>query len=209
MSNITFDNDAKSVLEKENIEWIRIWCEDTNNAELPRVALVGDSITEGYYNLVKEALKDIARVDYLATSYSIASDIYHQSVKNFIKDSDYKVVHFNYGLHAYSVSEEVYAERCKELLQLISKRAETIVATTTIVVLSEEKNQVNPRWKNKVISRNQKIAEIAKELKFNINDLYSASGKIDASMRVDECHFTKEGYEVLANSVVSSIKEIL
>ena len=130
MNNITFDKEAQENLEKESIEWLRIWCEDTNNEELPRIALIGDSITEGYYNFVKEALKDIACVDYLATSYSIASSAYREIVKSFINDSNYNIVHFNYGLHAYSVSDELYASCCKELLQFISSKAKTIVATT-------------------------------------------------------------------------------
>ena len=89
MSNITFDSEGTTNLEKESIEWIRIWCEDTNDNELPRVSLIGDSITEGYYGMVKEALKDIAKVDYLATSYSVASDMYQGCVEHFMKDSVY------------------------------------------------------------------------------------------------------------------------
>ena len=38
----------KTAREKEDIEWLRVWCEDTN-AALPRVLLIGDSITEGYH----------------------------------------------------------------------------------------------------------------------------------------------------------------
>ena len=85
MNNITFEYKNKSNSQKEDIEWIRIWCEDTNDILLPRVALIGDSITEGYYNMVKDLLKDIAKVDYLATSYSVASNFYSETILNIIR----------------------------------------------------------------------------------------------------------------------------
>ena len=209
MSNITFDKEAKVNLSKEKYEWIRIWCEDTNCDELPRVALVGDSITEGYYNLVKEALKDIANVDYIATSYSVVSNIYFETVKNFINDSDYKVVHFNYGLHAHSVPEELYAFCCKELLQFISEKAKTIVATTT-TVLDETLETENPRWKDKVFERNEKITQIATELNLAVNDLNFVCKEFDKEKRnTDGVHFVEAGYKELAKSVVLNILELL
>lgn len=209
MSNITFDKEAKGNFEKESIEWMRIWCEDTNNTELPRIALIGDSITEGYYNIVKETLKDVARVDYLATSYSVASNIYYELVRSFIDDSEYKVVHFNYGLHGYSVSDELYASCCKKLLQFISSRAKTIVATTT-TVLDEKLESENSSWKDTVISRNKRITEIANELNIYINDLNSVCVGFDKSKRnSDGVHFVDAGYKELANNVVLSVKKFL
>ena len=59
MSNITFDTQAKTKKEKEDIEWLRIWCEQTNDETLPHIGLIGDSITEGYYQLVKKALDGV------------------------------------------------------------------------------------------------------------------------------------------------------
>ena len=58
-------------IEKEQQEWLRLWCDDTKDALLPRVALIGDSITEQTYQVVKMELEGIAVVDYFATSYSI------------------------------------------------------------------------------------------------------------------------------------------
>lgn len=209
MRNITFDNEGKNNLEKEAIEWIRIWCEDTNNKEKPRVALIGDSITENYYRMVKEALKDVAKVDYLATSYSIASDMYQGCVKSFFQDSVYEVVHFNYGLHAYSVNEEIYSSCCMGMLQFISSRAKTIVATTT-TVLDETLEAHNLRWKEKVLVRNEKIKAIADKLDLNINDLYAVCETFDKTKRyVDGVHFTEEGYGLLAESVINSVRECL
>jgi lysophospholipase L1-like esterase len=208
MSNITFDESATEKAEKENIEWIRVWCPDTNCENLPRVALVGDSITEGYYKAVKELLSDVAHVDYLATSYSIASDTYKAFVQGFLADSDYKVVHFNYGLHAYGVSDDVYGARCKALLADI--KATTVVATSTNVLDAQNLDRENPHWKDKVLSRNRVITAIAEELALPINDLYTVSVTLDKTMRrPDGVHFLEDGYRALAAQVAAAVRQYL
>ena len=38
---------------KEQCEWIHSWCDETLQTDLPRVLLVGDSITHNYQETVK------------------------------------------------------------------------------------------------------------------------------------------------------------
>ncbi len=209
MSNITFDREAKSVHKKEDIEWLRIWCEDTNDEDLPHVALIGDSITEGYYSFVRDTLKDVAKVDYLATSYSVASEMYRETVKHFVKDSHYAIVHFNYGLHAFSVDEETYAFCCREVLEQISAHTTVIVANTT-TVMDESLQVENASWKEKVIVRNEKLQSIANDLGFVLNDLNALCKTFETSMRnPDGVHFHESGYIALAESVVQCIRKQL
>ena len=209
MNNITFDHEANTNHEKENIEWLRIWCEDVNDNTLPHVALIGDSITEGYYQLVKHALKDVAKVDYLATSYSIASHMYSETVKNFVRDSAYDVVHFNYGLHAFSVDEETYETRCSDVLKFIVSQAKVVVATTT-TVMDETLRVEQESWKGKVIERNQKLNIIAKSLHLEVDDLNELCKTFTLPDRnPDGVHFNESGYALLAESVVQSIKKQL
>ncbi len=209
MSNITFDKEAKSKNKKEDIEWLRIWCEDTNDRVLPRIALIGDSITEGYYPFVRDALKGVTKVDYLATSYSVASDIYRLTVENFVKDSKYEVIHYNYGLHAFSVSEEDYALHCRRTLERISTGTSVVVANTT-TVLDESLQEENASWREKVIVRNEKLKTIANDLGFVLNDLNARCKTFDISMRnSDGVHFRDAGYIALAESVVQCIRRQL
>ena len=53
---------------KETYEWIHSWCDEAGKHDLPRVLLVGDSITHSYQNEVRELLKGKVYVDYVATS---------------------------------------------------------------------------------------------------------------------------------------------
>lgn len=208
MSKVTFDNGEKSLSKKESIEWIRIWCEDTNDQNLPRVAMIGDSITEGCYNLVKEELKDIAKVDYLATSYSITSNMYKESVKNFVSDSKYAVVQFNYGLHAHYVDDESYEESCKELIKFIIPRVKSVILATTTVVLDKKLKNENKRWKDKILSRNEKLYKVAREYDLKVNDLHKFTKEMDVSLRSEDgVHFTSEGYKLLSKQVSEFLKD--
>ena len=47
---------------REAIEWCNIWIPDANGTTLPRVLLIGDSITQGYYRQAAERLKGKASV---------------------------------------------------------------------------------------------------------------------------------------------------
>lgn len=209
MSNITFDSEAKLNVAKEDIEWLRLWCEDTNDGTLPRVALIGDSITEGYYQIVKEELRGVAKLDYLATSFSIASDMYMDTVKNFVKDSAYAVVHYNYGLHAFAVDEDTYALRFKEMLKFLSEQAKVVVGTTT-TVLEQSLETEHEEWKDKVIARNEKAIAVAEELHAEINDLYAVCQALTKEDRnPDGVHFEESGYRAFAANVVTYIQKQL
>ena len=49
---------AKKITPKrETVEWIDVWLPHTNDDKLPRVLLIGNSITRGYYPKVKKLLK--------------------------------------------------------------------------------------------------------------------------------------------------------
>lgn len=209
MSNITFDTEGNTKTLKEDIEWLRLWCENTNDSTLPRVALIGDSITEGYFRFVLKGLEGKARVDVLATSYSIKSNAYKQMVKSFLADSDYAVVHYNYGLHAYSVDDDSYEAECAAMLEWIAKQAKTVVGTTT-TVLDADLQTESARWKEKVRARNERLWKIVQEKGYYTDDLNAACQRLLGEYRAaDGVHFSEKGYQALAELVVESIKRVL
>lgn len=208
MNNITFDTEGKVKTKKEDIEWLRIWCEETNDS-LPRVALIGDSITEGYFRFVQKALEGVARVDVLTTSYSIESAMYRKSVKAFIDDSDYAVVHYNYGLHAYNVEDACYEQGCREMIAYFLNRSKTVIGTST-TVLNDDLQTESLYWKDKVRSRNEKLLAIARDMGLSVDDLNAVSHHLAGENRApDGVHFSEKGYKALAKSVVESIQKVL
>ncbi len=77
---------------KERFEWVQSWCDETLSDDLPRVLLIGDSITRQYQDRVRELLRDKCYVDYFSSSYAADSPLYKTLIKAFIRDSKYSVI---------------------------------------------------------------------------------------------------------------------
>ena len=97
---------AEPHLARENIEWCNIWIPDTQEANLPRVLLIGDSITGGYGPKVADALKGQASVARLTTSKSLGDPALLAEVALVLGQCRFDVVHFNNGLHGWGYCEE-------------------------------------------------------------------------------------------------------
>ena len=196
-------------MKKERFAWIHSWCDYALNEDLPRVLLIGDSITYGYEKIVREMLQGVCYVDFLATSYSIDEKIYSKLVRAMVLDSKYKIIHFNHGLHGVHMSKRTYKSRMVKLLDWMSEQANVIIATSTHCNLPNNE-KAHPEWQKRVKQRNEVVLEYATQKSCNVDDLFSISIKMPIEKRnADGMHYTIEGYEILAESVVESIKKQL
>ena len=193
---------------KERFEWVQSWCDEALSDYLPRVLLIGDSITRQYQDRVRELLRGKCYVDYFSSSYAADSPLYRTLIKAFIRDAKYSVIHFNNGLHGFHVGKRTYKSRLKKLLKAFPNDCKVILASTTFVF--EEGNVIPDKaWGKRVSERNAAIDELSEEFGFSIDDLYSVSKTIDASGRsIDGTHFNEEGVDILTDSVVKSILNV-
>lgn len=194
---------------KERWEWIQSWCDETASRELPRVLLVGDSITRGYQDMVRKKLAGICYVDYIATSYAVDSSIYNSIVKAMASNDKYDVIHINHGLHGKHMAKRTYKSRMKKLLIFLSEKSRLILANTTNVY-HYGTHRPDGAWMKRVRERNQAISELASELNLPVDDLFSACLTVDWEGRsIDGTHYEAAGYDILASSVAESIKKAL
>ena len=194
---------------KEQFEWIHSWCDETLRNDLPRVLLVGDSITYNYQEKVRDLLKGGCYVDYISTSYAIDTKIYNQIVYSFMTDSKYDLIHFNHGLHGIHLSKKSYKSRMNRLLFKIDKEVKLILATSTIVY-REGNKRLDGAWMKRVRERNEAVQELAIENGYSVDDLYTVSSSIPKEYRyVDGTHYLQEGYAMLAKTVVECISKEL
>ena len=196
-------------MKKEQKEWIHSWCDDTNESDLPRVLLVGDSITYGYQEKVRALLAGVCYVDYLATSYAVDMPIYNKLVETMAFDSKYDLVHFNHGLHGKHMSKRTYKSRLKRLLSKLEGKMKIMLAKTTFVYQEGNKRK-DASWMKRVTERNEAMEELATEGGYAVDDLYTVSVQIPVEKRyVDGTHYLDEGYEILAQAVAAKIKEFI
>ena len=195
-------------MTKENFEWARAWCDKTNNGDLPRVLLFGDSITEGYQEAVRELLCGECYVDFVATAYFSDRDICRNILAAYLADSLYTVVHLNNGLHGKMLDNERYEEGLNKLLDACSEY-KTILATSTVVYKNGEK-EVDDSWTPILDKRNAITKDAANKRNLAVDDLYAVSLGIPYEMRkADGYHYEPAGSRILAESVARSVREAL
>jgi hypothetical protein len=209
MNKQTFEKSSDAKYRKEEIEWLRIWCEDTHK-DLPRVALIGDSITEQVFEGVKKELQGVALVDYLATSYSITSPAYIGMLEKFVEDSDYAVVYYNYGLHASNVTLEEYEEVYRGMLVKFLKQSKVLLGSTTVVHDKDHMGQELPGFVELVRGRNARAKMIAEEFGVEMDNSFEISVELGVNGKADDCiHFNEMGKATLAKHKAEWIKKLL
>src|SRR5579859_2852075 len=89
---------------RESIEWCDIWISHANETKLPRVLLIGDSITRAYYPEVEKHLAGKAYVGRLSSSAFISDPALIQQIVMVLSQYQFDVIHFNNGMHGWQHS---------------------------------------------------------------------------------------------------------
>lgn len=192
---------------------------------LPRVLLIGDSISMGYTLPVREMLKGKANVHRPPTN--CAATIHGlKGLDAWLKvggeGKKWDVIHFNWGLHDLKylgpngknladpkaetskpqVSPEDYEKNLRELVKRLKKTGARLIWRNTTPVPEGARGRV-PGDSAKY---NAIAAKIMKQEGVEIHDLYSFALKnADQIQRKADVHYTREGSKALAREVVKAI----
>jgi lysophospholipase L1-like esterase len=198
---------AEPHISREAIEWCNIWIPDTNETNLPRVLLIGDSITGGYGPKVADALKGKASVARLTTSKSIGDPALLAEVALVLGQCRFDVVHFNNGLHGWGYSEEEYQKAFPELLATIRKhapQAKLIWATITPMRQAGKLDVIAENTK-RVQARNQIAEAIVAREGIAVDDLYGLVKDHPEYWSPDGVHFNAQGVAAQVEHVTKKI----
>ncbi|MBS1859343.1 MAG: SGNH/GDSL hydrolase family protein [Acidobacteria bacterium] len=202
---------APQHVARENIEWLDVWLPDTNAHDLPRVLLIGDSITRGYGKQVEALLHGKAYVGRMATSKSAGDPALLQQIALVLQEQKFDIIHFNNGMHGDGYSEAEYAAALPELLATLRRYApdaKLIWATTTDVRRRNQLQEVDPKTR-RILQRNQAAAALAAREHIPLDDLFSLVDGHPEYHAVDGVHFNEQGYQVLAAQVAAAIEKLL
>lgn len=197
---------------RESIEWCDIWITHGNDAKLPRVLLIGDSITRGYYNDVDTRLKDRAAVCRLATSKALGDPALLDEIRLVLSQYHFDVVHFNNGLHGWANTEAQYREHFPELLATIRKYApdaKLIWATTTPTRNRANLKDVDAAHIERVKARNKIAAEAVAKEKIPTDDLFALVKDHPEYYAADGTHFNPAGTSAEGEQVAKVVAEQL
>jgi lysophospholipase L1-like esterase len=180
---------------------------------LPRVLLIGDSISIGYTLQVREKLKGRANVHRIPVNGG-ATEVGLANLKSWLGDGKWDVIHFNFGLHdakfasetTQRASREEYVENLRRLVtQMKATGAKLIFATTTPV---PNGGVLTPTRKfDSIPARNEIAVKLMQTSGVAVDDLYSVMLPVQEKVgRANDVHYQPEGYEVLAKAVAASIE---
>jgi|SaaInlStandDraft_1057018.scaffolds.fasta_scaffold05801_4 hypothetical protein len=198
-----------SHIRREPIEWCDIWIRGCTGTDLPRVLMIGDSITKSYFHYVDKALKGRFCCGQLATSKCVGDPRLIKEFELAFCEGDFEVIHFNNGMHGWDYTEKQYADGLAESFDWLIKtapKARLIWAQTTPKREGEGWLQFNEEITERVRVRNRTATSLVEERGLEINDLFSVV--VDRpDYFIDGVHFTPEGREALGKKVVEVIDQ--
>lgn len=191
-----------------------------DDPKLPRVLIIGDSISIGYTPPVTRLLAGKANIHHnreYAVNRNRWADTANgvKNIKAWLGDGRWAVIHFNWGLHdmmlgtgKHQVSIEDYEKNLRELVKTMkATNAKLIWASTTPVPAG---NTNPPRRNEDVIAYNAVAKKIMDENGVAINDLYSfALPQLEIIQLPVNVHFSGKGSETLAERAAAAIETAL
>ncbi len=190
-------------------------------SELPKVLIMGDSISLGYTPFVKKLLKGKAEV------------IHHKGnagptirgmkeIDSWLGDTKWDLIHFNFGLwdmYGWEYVKEdrspaMYEKRLETLVQRLEKTGAKLIWATTTPSCPEPEVTMRKRFKSDVViapALEQQYLDAAlrvmKKHKVPVNDLYALIKPTlkQYAIAPNNVHFKPEGRKKLAEQVAKEI----
>jgi acyl-CoA thioesterase-1 len=190
-----------------------ILAEITDVPNLPRVLLIGDSISMGYTLPVRKSLEGKANVHRPSENCGPTTHGVEQ-LDSWLGKGKWDVIHFNFGLHDLKFAKDkpkVSLEDYEKNLRAIVKRLkQTDAKLIWCSITPVPKKSSPPRHNEDVLAYNAVAKKVMEENNIAIDDLYAfALPQIEKVQRPDNVHFTKNGYSVLAEQVSKVILDSL
>lgn len=173
---------------------------------LPRVLLIGDSVSRGYTQAVRKALAGRANVHRAPANCGPTAS----GVKNIDAWSasapggnKWDVIHFNFGIHDRNTPVAEYSARLEQLVERIEKTGAKVVWASTTPIPD---NPAARQTAASIVERNAAAAAIMQAHDVAIDDLFSFITPHLAEVQPpNDVHFTGKGYDLLGQQVAASI----
>ena len=182
------------------------WDFVADDPKLPRVLLIGDSVSRGYTQAVRQALAGKANVHRAPENCGPTANGL-KKIEVWLGDGKWDVIHFNFGIHDRATPLADYSQRLDQLVTRMQKTgAKVIWASTTPIPDDAAKKQTAAS----IIERNQAAASVMKQRNVAVDDLFTAITPHVAKLQnPNDVHFTAAGYEFLGQQVATSILAVL
>lgn len=173
-----------------------------DDPNLPRVLLIGDSVSRGYTQAVRKALAGKANVHRAPANCGPTANGL-KNIEVWLGTGHWDVIHFNFGIHDRNTSLADYTQRLEQLVARMKKtNARLIWASTTPIPDDPAKKQSAAS----IVERNQAASDLMARHGVAINDLFAAITPHLAEMQnPNDVHFNAKGYDFLGTTVAQAL----
>jgi len=202
----------------------------TDDPKLPRVLLIGDSVSVGYTRAVRQELAGKANVHRPPANCG-STKIGLRDLDKWLGAGKWDVIHFNWGLHDLgyrfdndsnkdangrfarpdngghqNVPPAEYEKNLRELVARLKKTGATLIFATTTPVPAD----LNAYVKASELPYNEVARRVMREKGIAVNDLWAfAMPQLGAIQEPCNPHFTYKGSQVLAKEIARPIAAAL
>jgi chondroitin AC lyase len=172
-----------------------------DNPVLPRVLLIGDSISRAYTVSVRNALKGKVNIHHAPANCG-STLLGLKKLDLWLGDGKWDLIYFNFGIHDRLSTTESYVKRLEEITKkLKATGAKLVWATSTPLPADSEK------YKQGECKRlNAAAKKIMEKYNIPISDLYALIYPVlKKHQNSKDCHFKSSGYRIMSDQVASSI----
>ncbi len=177
-----------------------------DDPKLPRILLIGDSVSRGYTQATRKVLAGKANVHRApANCGPTASGL--KNLAAWLGEGKWDVIHFNFGIHDRATPAADYVKRLEELVVRLEKTGAKLIWASTTPIPD------NPALKQtaaSIVEKNSLAAEVMKKYGIPTDDLFGAmTPRLKEFQPPLDVHFNGAGYEFLGAAVGESIKASL
>jgi len=190
----------------------------TDDSKLPRVLLIGDSISISYTTRVRIQLKDKATVHRPKTNCRWSA-FGAEHIDEWVGDGKWDVIHFNFGLwdwYGWQQPEKAtpasYAASLEKIVQQLMKTdAHLIFAITTPPCVGPERKVKIVVSEKRSKEFNDAALKVMNTHGVEINNLYEVIGgqRRQYQLAENDVHYNDAGKDVLAAAVTEKIMAAL
>lgn len=183
------------------------WDYVADDPQLPRVLLIGDSVSRGYTQAARNALKGKVNVHRApANCGPTATGLKKLDV--WLGDGNWDLIHFNFGIHDRRTKADDYEKRLEEIVKRLKQTGAKVVWASSTPIPADWKE--GPEMKAKLEEKNAIAAKVMERNGVEIDDLFTfITPYLSEVQNPKDVHFNGKGYGLLGKQVAEYIEGAL
>jgi lysophospholipase L1-like esterase len=178
-----------------------------DDPKLPRVLLIGDSVSRGYTLATRKALAGKANVHRAPENCGPTANAL-KKLDVWLGDEKWDVIHFNFGIHDRATKPADYEQRLETIIARLQKTGAKIVWASTTPVPPDTKD--GPSATKQIAEKNEIAARVMNKYNIPTDDLFTfITPHIATAQNPKDVHFNGDGYNLLGRQVASCIESII